>query len=117
MIATRQRPQVEVMVSDKYTQMFEVIKRISEMEHNSVEEVKKSRKHATKLVAEGFGVDIRTVMDKFSQRKMGISGVNHFDLLVFEFLNKINSELVQISINACNKSEDYLAIDSFFAEF
>ena len=54
-----------VMVSDKYTQMFEVIKRISEMEHNSVEEVKKSRKEATKLVAEELGIDIRTVMDKF----------------------------------------------------
>jgi hypothetical protein len=106
-----------VMVSDKYTQMFEVIKRISEMEHNSVEEVKKSRKEATKLVAEELGIDIRTVMDKFSKRKMGISGVNHFDQLVFEFLNKINRELVQISINACNKSEDYLAIDSFFVEF
>ena len=103
-------------VSEKYKQIFSMVKKISNRKHESLDDVRRSRVSCQKELAMELVIDYRTIIDK-CVRKLGLEGVSEFDNLVWAFLNKNDTGLKNRCLQTSDKQVDDQAIISFYDNF
>lgn len=103
-------------VSDKYKQIFSMVKKISTKKHESLDDVRRSRVLCQKELAMELGIRWRTILDK-CVRKLKLDGASEFDSLVWAFLNKNDMGLKNRCLQTSTKQVDDQAIISFFDNF